>query len=94
MTRPRNDWKRVSNCPGGPGTQPHNKYNFSTYLKKVGDFIESHPLARPDMERLFQAAHIWAWRKHCRVKTERFFWPEDKVSLLIEVTSNTRKERK
>ena len=91
--RPKNDWKRVSNCPGGKGTQPNNKYNFSTYLKKVGDFIESYPMSREDMNKMFFASHIWAYRKHCRIKTERVYYA-DGIALRIEVISNTRKERK
>lgn len=91
--RPRTNWKRVSNCPGGIGTSPKNKYNFSTYLKRVGDFVETHPMPRDEMLKVFYAAHIWAYRKHCRIRTEVLFFPEGR-SLHIEVISNTRKERK
>lgn len=90
---PKTDWVRVSNCPGGPGTQPGNKYNFSSVLKKVGDFVETQPLNNLDCDRIFRAVHIWAYRKHCRVKTEVVKYAEGKA-LRIEVISNTRKERK
>lgn len=90
---PKTNWKRVSNCPGGKGTQPRNKYQFSTHLKKVGDFIMTEPLNEKDLDRIFRACHIWSYRHHCRVKTEIVYFPEGK-SLLIEVISNTRKERK
>lgn len=90
--RPRTDWKRTSNCPGGPGTAPKNKYNFTSYLRKVGDFVETHPMSREDVYKVFYAAHIWAWRHHCRIKTEMKYYP-DGQAIHIEVTSNTRKER-
>ena len=90
--RPRTDWVRKSNCPGGPGTAPGNKYNFSDYLKKVGDFVETYPMPRDEMLKVFYAAHIWAYRKHCRIRTEVFKYPEGR-GLHIEIISNTRKER-
>jgi hypothetical protein len=89
--RPRNDWVRKSNCPGGAGTQPGNKYNFSSYLKKVGDFVITHRMPRKDMLKIFYAAHIWAYRHHCRIETERYFYPNDEVELRIEIISATRR---
>jgi len=88
--RPRNDWVRTSNCKPGKGERPGNKYDFSMYLKKVGDFVVTHPLPRADMLKIFYAAHIWAVRHHCRVMTERLFYPDDKVALHIELTHAVR----
>lgn len=89
---PKTDWIRLSNCPGGVGTQPKNKYNFSSYLKKVGDFVETQPLNKEDLDKIFFAAYIWAWRKHCRITTCRVHYAEG-IALRIEVISNTRRER-
>lgn len=87
------DWVRKSNCPGGPGTAPHNRYNFSQYLKKVGDFVETHPMDRESLKKVFFSSYIWAYRHHCRIRTEHMYYAEG-TALHIEVISNTRKERK
>lgn len=89
---PKTNWVRKSNCPGGPGTHPGNKYNFSSYLKKIGDFVETMPMTPEECEKCRYAVLIWAYRKHCRVKTEKFYYP-DGDSLMIEVISHTRYER-
>lgn len=90
---PKIDWVRKSNCLPGPGQHPGNKYNFTSYLKKTGDFVETHPMTMPELYKIRFAVHIWAYRHHCRIKTEVKYRPTG-VALMIEVISNTRKERK
>ena len=87
---PKTVWKRNPNT--GPGRRVGNKYQFSTHLKKVGDYIETHPLTREDADKIIYAAHIWAYRKHCRVNTCKYYYP-DGIAVRITVTSHTRKER-
>lgn len=90
---PKTNWVRKSNCQPGPGQQPGNKYNFSSYLKQIGDFVETMPMTREECEKVRYAVLIWAYRKHCRVKTEKIYYA-DGDSLRIEVVSHTRKERR
>lgn len=87
--RDKRDWVRKSNCPGGPGTRPNNKYNFSSYLKKTGDFVESHSMSKGDCMKLIWAAHIWAVRRHCRVTTGLIYYP-DGFGARVEIISHTR----
>lgn len=88
---PKVDWVRNPNT--GPGRKVGNKYNFTQHLQKVGDYIETFPMTHEDALKVYYSAHIWAYRHHCRVKTYRVYYP-DGIAVHIEVTSNTRKERK
>jgi hypothetical protein len=57
-----------------PGGIPIKRYEFSTHLKKVGDFVETHVI--PTYEERFKimkAAHWWAWA-HNRVVQCRTVW--------------------
>jgi len=93
-TRDKKSWARVSNCPGGPGTQPGNKYDFSTHLRKVGDFVETYAFpTQHEAWKVAWAAHIWAYRKHCRVKCWLIYYP-DGYGMHVEVSSHTRRKPK
>lgn len=85
---PKTEWKRVPNT--GPGRRVGNKYNFSSVLKKTGDFVETHCMPREDLNKIIFAAYIWAFRKHCRVRTEISYCPDGQYSVLIEVVSHKR----
>jgi hypothetical protein len=86
----RKEWPRVPNT--GPGRRVGNKYNFSQVLKKVGDFVQTHSMSYEDMTKIKFAAYIWAYRKHCRIRTEILYYP-DGYGLHIEVMSATRKTK-
>lgn len=50
---------------------PADKYGFSKHLKKVGDWIETHPFPeKQDAVRMLRAAHHWAWYYGYRVSVE------------------------
>lgn len=50
---------------------PKNRYNFSHYLRSVGDFIQTYPMEEPDVTRIIMAAHAWAYAHKCRVKAQK-----------------------
>lgn len=88
---PKTNWERKPNT--GPGRTVGIKYDFTKHLRKVGDYIETHPMSREDVFKIRFAVHIWSWRHHCRIKTQLRYYPEGDA-LYIELISNTRKERK
>jgi hypothetical protein len=65
----KKSWKRKSNIV--PGGRPENKYNFSTYLHKVGDWVETHPLTEEEYQRIRKAAFIWGYRHNCRMSIRK-----------------------
>ena len=89
----RKEWARVPNAKAGKGQKVGNKYDFTLHLKKVGDFVETHPMAYEDVLKVKFAAYAWAYRHHCRVKTSIIYYA-DGCSLLIEVVSATRGRKK
>jgi hypothetical protein len=68
---------------------PSNKYQFSTYLKRVGDFIITHPLSKKERKQIVDAALFWAWHKKKRVTTRALRVAEDKWEVYIELVSQT-----
>lgn len=84
---PKTEWARKPNCV--PGTGAGNKYDFTTHLKKVGDFIETYPMPYEDVMKVKYAAYIWAYRHKCRVRTEIMYYNEG-WALHIEITNHRR----
>jgi hypothetical protein len=91
--RPRTDWKRVPNTWAGKEGGVGNKYNFSKYLRRVGDYIKTNPASREEIMKLKYAVLIWAYRHKCRVKTEMYYYP-DGYGMEITLVSHTRKKPK
>lgn len=81
-------WNRKSNYI--PGLGLGNKYNFSDYLRRAGDWVYTDYIpVRKDVKRLQDALSIWSHRHKCRTKTQSFRFPQG-WKVLIEVVSNYR----
>jgi len=77
MTRDKRSWERVPNTFPGKGNRPRNKYNFTQVLKRVGDFVETHPFpTKREAYRVTYGAHIWAFRHKYRVRTWFIYFPD------------------
>lgn len=67
MTTPKKTWLRPTQLSR---TFPSNKYQFSTYLTKVGDFVETESLDDKQRNNIIDAAHAWAWFHKKTVKCQ------------------------
>lgn len=66
---------------------PKNKYQFSTHLTRVGDFIRTHPLSYTDRWRFKRAAYDWAWHKRFKVRVNAFRTSKDTWEMQCTLTS-------
>ena len=48
---------------------PVEKYRFSEHLLKVGDWVESDAIPFEERDKIKKAAHFWAYKHRCTVKT-------------------------
>lgn len=85
---PKKTWLRWNQLSK---TFPTDKYGFSKHLKKVGDYILTHPMEYADMYRMFIAVKNWAYYHKKRVSTERFPVADGKYRLKVMLTSQHRK---
>lgn len=56
---------------------PQNKYGFTEYLKRPGDFLISWPLTKKEADKLMFAAHFWAARRRWTIETEQTYCGEN-----------------
>lgn len=49
-------------------TFPENKYQFSEHLKRVGDWVRTHPLSLSETKKFRDAAYDWAFHKRWRIQ--------------------------
>lgn len=63
-SEPKKTWQRYHSIVKGV---PVNKYNFSKYLRRVGDFVVTHPMSVEDRTKMRKAAHYWALKHKCTV---------------------------
>ncbi len=49
---------------------PKDKYQFSKYLTKRGDYVVTPPQDIKDRKRFRDAAYAWAWRKGWTVEID------------------------
>jgi hypothetical protein len=68
--KPKGQWGWTRKKNFLPGGIPIKVYEFSTHLKKVGDFVETYPNTLQDRRRIKKAAHFWAYTHNKVVKTE------------------------
>lgn len=54
------------------GKFPEDKYGFSKYLTRLGDYVTTPPLSFHEYDKIKKAAYAWAWRKKWRVSVKRF----------------------
>lgn len=87
---PKINWVRKPNTWAGKIGGVGKKYDFTDYLKRVGDFVETHPMSMEDLYKIRFAAHIWAYRHKCRIKTQLRHFPENRYGLLIEIINYKR----
>lgn len=75
-----------------PRHNPGYKYNFNQHLRRVGDFVETHPLSPKETHNIICAAHMWAWENRVRVTTNKYKQKSDGSSYIVRVTlvSNMR----
>ena len=71
---PTKHWKRWTECLT---IFPSNKYEFSTYLKRRGDFVVTPPLSKKDRKRITDAAYSWAWHHKYTIKCTSYPAPEE-----------------
>lgn len=57
-------------------TFPTKKYDFSTHLTQVGDWVETESLNAKERKNFVDAAWAWAWNKGYTVKTSSQPAPE------------------
>jgi hypothetical protein len=53
-------------------TSHNNKYGFSEYLTRVGDFVQTEPLSKREAYNIYIASHMWAWEHMCRVSVRSY----------------------
>lgn len=70
---------------------PSNKYNFTTHLNQVGDWVQTHPISRDEYIKIKDAAKFWAWNHGVRVKVQSNKVGDDKYTVTIRLVSLTRK---
>ena len=69
---------------------PKNKYRFSEFLKRKGDFIVTFPLEWPEVKKISDAAYLWAWHKKRRVRVHRLRMSETTWEVRIYLTEMHR----
>lgn len=70
---------------------PKPKYNFTTHLVDVGDWVQTHPLSFEDYVRIKDAAKFWAWHHGVRVAVTSAKVEDDKRLVTVRLISKTRK---
>lgn len=70
---------------------PKSKYGFTEYLRRVGDYVETHPMSHADYIRLKDAAKFWAYNHKVRVKIRIQKEGDGLFSGRITLVSLTRK---
>lgn len=69
---------------------PKPKYNFTTHLKRIGDYVETYPLDYADRIRIRDAAKFWAWHHKKRVSIRSIPDGTAKWRMRITLISHTR----
>ena len=67
-----------------------NKYSFSQYLDRPGDFVETEPLPLHDARNITVAAHMWAWDHSCRVSVSSYRVGMDRRVVRVTLTDRKR----
>ncbi len=47
---------------------PKPKYRFTSLLKRVGDYVRTHPVDETGYQKIKDAAKFWAWYHDKRVR--------------------------
>ena len=58
-------------------TFPSNKYSFTKYLTREGDWIETGVLTREEYIKIKKAVNFWAWRKQYTIQVKSVPMPND-----------------
>ena len=69
---------------------PKSKYGFTEYLRRVGDYVETHPMSRADYIRIKDAAKFWAYHHKVRVKIRVQKTGDGMYTVMIMLVSKTR----
>lgn len=86
-TCPTKKWKRWTEVHRH---FPKNKYNFSTHLKKVGDYVVTYPMEKADCIRIKDAAKAWAYYHKKRIKSEILYATDTTSRMRITLISQHR----
>ena len=49
---------------------PENKYHFTEYLKRPGDYLITNPITKTDLVKLTLAARTWAANRLWTIETQ------------------------
>lgn len=77
-------WTQISK------TFPTNKYGFKFHLKRVGDFIVTHPMSNEERAKFKYAAYAYAWAKKWRVRFKSKRIGLDSYECTVTLVSKTR----
>jgi hypothetical protein len=70
-----------------PAFFPKDKYGFTEYLTRVGDFVRTHPMSYEDRIKFKKAAHDWAWHKRYKVRVNAYRKGDDVWEMECTLTS-------